>query len=153
MIFTYNAGIIFLPKQFSSCNPFFKECLEFREQSAQVRVWTAEATQLLGQAEATQILGQTPFQAPDIWAPSLPKERCLPERALTARAGEGAILGPRSLRNQSAQVSLRTAKGGQTDCRNDTASGTDPVSGSRHLGTFPAKGEVSTLEGSDCQSR
>jgi hypothetical protein len=31
---------------------------------------TAEATQLLGQAEEIQLLGQTPFQAPDIRAPS-----------------------------------------------------------------------------------
>jgi hypothetical protein len=33
-----------------------------------VRVWTIEATQLLGQAEATQLLGQTQFKAPDIQA-------------------------------------------------------------------------------------
>jgi hypothetical protein len=65
-----------------------------RHQSAQVRVWAAEATQLLGQAEATQLLGQTPFWGPDIWAPSPPEERCSPRRALTAWAGEGAILVP-----------------------------------------------------------
>jgi hypothetical protein len=50
------------------------------------------------------------------------------------------------------QVSSRTAKGERVDCISDTASGTgrsntatgtDPVSGSRHPGTFPAKGEVS----------
>ena len=34
-----------------------------RDKSAQVRVWTTEATQLLGQAEATQLLGQTLFGA------------------------------------------------------------------------------------------
>ena len=33
--------------------------------------------------------------------------------------------------------------------RRDTASGIDPVSGSRHLGTFPTRGEVSAKEGSD----
>ena len=93
--------------------------------------------------KVTQLLGQTPFRAPDIQAPFPPEERCLPGRAPTAGAGEGAILGPRSLKNQFAQVSLLTAKGEQSDCRSDTASGTDPVSGSRHPGTFPARGEVS----------
>ena len=66
------------------------------------------------------------------------------------------MLGPRSLRDQSAQVSSRTAKGEQADCRSDTAtgtgrrdtaSGTDPVSGSRHSGTFPSRGEVSAHPG------
>ena len=70
--------------------------MKFRNlESAQVRVRTAEVTQLLGQEEATQLLGQTPFGATDIRAPSLPEERWPPGRALTARAGEGAILGPR----------------------------------------------------------
>ena len=32
------------------------------QQSARVRVWTREATQLLGQAEVTQFLGQALFQ-------------------------------------------------------------------------------------------
>jgi hypothetical protein len=32
--------------------------------------------------------------------------------------------------------------------RSDTASGTDPISGSRHTGTFPDRAEMSTLEGS-----
>jgi hypothetical protein len=68
------------------------------------------------------------------------------------RAGEGSILGPGSLRDQSAQVSSWTAKGEQADCRSNTdfrtsrsdpASGTDPISGSRHPGTFPSRGEVS----------
>jgi hypothetical protein len=111
-----------------------------RDQSAQVRVQTAEATQLLG---------QNPFQAPDIRAPSLPEERCLPGRALTARAGEEAILCPGSLRDQSMQVSLLIAVEGElADCRNDTASGTDPISGFKHPGTFPA-----TCEGSEHRSR
>jgi hypothetical protein len=51
-------------------------------------------------------------------------------------------LGPGSLRDQSAQVSSWTVKGEQADCRSNTASGTDPVSDSRHPGTFPARGEV-----------
>jgi hypothetical protein len=105
-------------------------------------VWTTEATQLLRQAEATQLLGQTLFQGPDIWAPSLLEESYLPRKALTARAGEGAILGPRSLRDQSAQASSQTAKGESADCRSYTASGTDPISGSRHPGTFPARGDM-----------
>jgi hypothetical protein len=53
-----------------------------------------------------------PFRAPDILAPSLREERC-PRRALTARAGEGAILYPRSLREQSVQVRVRTAEATQ----------------------------------------
>jgi hypothetical protein len=54
--------------------------MKFRNlESAQVRVRTAEVTQLLG---------QTPFQAPDIWAPSLPEERCPSMRTLIAGASE-----------------------------------------------------------------
>ena len=68
-------------------------------------------------------------------------------------AGEGAILCPGSLGDQSAQVSSWTAEGELADWRSYTDSGTDPVSGSRHPGTFPARGEVSAWEGSDCQSR
>ena len=59
-------------------------------------------------AEATLVLGKTPFWAPDIRAPSPPEERYLPGRALTARAGEGAILYPSSLGDQSAPVSSQT---------------------------------------------
>ena len=55
---------------------------------------------------------------------------------------------PGYLRDQSAQVSTQTVKEEQVDCRSNTASGTDPVSGSRHPGTFSARGEVSSLEGS-----
>ena len=55
-----------------------------RDESAQVSLWTAEATQLLGQAEVAQLLGQTLFQAPEIRAPFPPEETCLPGRALTA---------------------------------------------------------------------
>ena len=62
-----------------------------------VSEWTAEAIQLLGQAEVTQLLGQAQFWASDIPAPSLPEERWQPRRAVTPRAGEGAMLSPRSL--------------------------------------------------------
>jgi hypothetical protein len=48
-------------------------------------------------AEETQLLGQNPIWAPDIQAPSLPDERWPPGRALTARAGKGAIFCPGSL--------------------------------------------------------
>jgi hypothetical protein len=71
---------------------------------------TAEGIQLLVQGKVTQLLGQTPFWAPDIWAPSPPKERCLPRRALTTRAGEKAIMCPMSLRDQSVPVSMHTAE-------------------------------------------
>jgi hypothetical protein len=50
-----------------------------------------EATHLLGQA-ATQLLVQTPFWAPDILAPSMPEERCLPSLEGFARAPGKAIL-------------------------------------------------------------
>ena len=35
------------------------------------------------------------------------------------------------------------------DCRSDTASGTGPVLGCRHLGTFPTRGKVAAREGFD----
>jgi hypothetical protein len=40
-------------------------------------------------------------------------------------------------------IKLISGKGEQVDCRSNTASGTNPVSDSRHPGTFPARGEVS----------
>jgi hypothetical protein len=70
-----------------------------RQSHLKNRIWT-EVTQIMGQAEATQLLGQTPFQTPDIQAPSPPEERCLPLRALSEQ--ERAILGPGFLRDQSA---------------------------------------------------
>ena len=77
----------------------------------QVKVRTTEVTKFLGQAEATEFLGQTPFWAPDIWATSLPEERCPPGNALLEQVGKP------SLRDQSAQVRVYIA------------SGTGPVSG------------------------
>jgi hypothetical protein len=74
---------------------------------------------------------------------------CPPRRALTVRTGEGSILCPRSLRDQSVQVSSQTAKGKLADCRSDRASGTEQFSGSRHPGTFPARGEMPAWEGSE----
>ena len=62
-------------------------------------------------------------------------------------------MGPGSVRDQSAQISLQTAKGQQVDRKSDTASGTGPVLGSINPGTFPAREEVSDQEGSDNQSR
>jgi hypothetical protein len=72
----------------------------------QMRVWTTEATELLGQAEAIQLLGQTPFRAPDIRAPSLPEQRCQPDRGPRGGGGcagapRGAISGPGSLIDKS----------------------------------------------------
>jgi hypothetical protein len=61
-------------------------------------------------AEATQLLGQTPFWVPDIWALSLPEERWPPGKALTAWAGEGAILYRGSLRDHFVQVIVQTAE-------------------------------------------
>jgi hypothetical protein len=113
----------------------------------QVRVETTEATQLLGQSEATQLLEQTPFQAPDIQAHFSPEERCLHRRVLSEQVRETSWVQG-SLRDQSAQVSSWTVKGKRAGCRSNTASGTDPISGSRHLGTFPNRGEMYTGEGS-----
>ena len=88
-----------------------------RDQSAEVSSQTAKDEQAdcrsyttLGQAEATQLLGQSLFQAPDIRAPSLPEERCLPKRALPTRADERVILCPASLGDKSVQVSVQTAE-------------------------------------------
>ena len=98
-------------------------------------------TKFLGQAEATEFLGQTPFWAPDIWATSLPEERCPPGNALLEQVGKP------SLRDQSAQVRVYIA------------SGTGPVSG-LHLQPrgrsecqislhFPSRGELACREYSD----
>jgi hypothetical protein len=51
-------------------------------------------------------------------------------------------------------VSQRPVCSGESeDCSSDTASKTGPVLGSRHLGTFLARGEVATWEGFYRQSR
>ena len=113
---------------------------------------TTEATQLLRQAEMTELLGQTPFQAPDIRAPSPPEERCLIGRALTAGGGEGAILCPGSFGDQFAQVSLWTAEAtnllGQALCRAFIFSQEAGLN-VRPLCTFPARGELACREYSD----
>jgi hypothetical protein len=71
-------------------------------------------------------------------------------------------MSPRSLWDQSAQVSSPTMEGERADYRSytaagtgrsNTASGTDPISGSRHPGTFPDRGEETTWEGSDWRNR
>ena len=64
-------------------------------------------------AEVTQLLVQNPFRAPDIWTPFLLEERCPPGRALTAGAGQGAILCLASLRDQSVQVRVLTVEATQ----------------------------------------
>jgi hypothetical protein len=106
-----------------------------------------------GTGRSTQLLGKAPSWAPDIWAPSLSEESCLPRRSLTAWTKEGAILDPGSLGDQSAQVTSQNVEGEWAVCRSDTASGTDPVSGSRHPVTFSARGELSDKEGTDCLNR
>ena len=78
------------------------------------------------------------------------------------RAGEGAILCPGSLRDQSAQISLQTVRVSERTAEvtqllekaeATQLLGIDPVSGSRHPGTFLSRGEVTAQEGSDHQSR
>jgi hypothetical protein len=110
-----------------------------------VRVWTTEATQLLGQAEVTQLLGWTLFQTPDILAPSPQEEKCLHWRALTARAGERAIMCPTSLGDQSVQVSMETAE--ETHLLGQVLFWTFIFSqeaglNARYLCTFPSRGEL-----------
>ena len=103
-------------------------------------------------AEATQLLGQTPFQAPDIWAPSLPEERCPPGRTLTAGAGKGAILFPGSLGDQSVQVRVWTAEAthllGQALFQAFIFIQEAGLK-ARLLRTFPERGELACRENSD----
>jgi hypothetical protein len=70
----------------------------------------------------------------DNWAPSLPEERCPPGRALTGRAGDGAILCPGSHGDQSAQGRVWTTKA--------TASGTSRSYTASGTGPFPARGKL-----------
>jgi hypothetical protein len=81
-----------------------------RDSSAQVRVWTTKATQLLEQREATQLPRQTLFRAPEIQAPSQPDERCPPHWEGLCLSTWVAILDPRSLRDKSLQVRVWTTE-------------------------------------------
>ena len=63
-----------------------------------------------GTGRSDNFWNRPPFQATNIQAPSPPKERCLPGRALIGRAGEGTFLYPGSLGDQSAQVSSLTVE-------------------------------------------
>jgi hypothetical protein len=114
--------------------------------------WTAEATQILGQAEATQILGQTPFPAPDIWETSLTEEMWLPGKALNTRTGEGAILYLRSLGDQSVQVRTQTTEEtyilGQSLFQAFIFSQEAGLN-DRPLCTFPARGDLACREYTD----
>ena len=97
----------------------------------QVRVWTTEATQLLGHAEATQLLGHSPFRAPDIRAPSLPEERywLLPGGLCLSTWGSHlwSWISQRLVcAGESADYRSYTASG---TGRSYTASGIGPVSG------------------------
>jgi hypothetical protein len=115
----------------------------------QVRVWTTETTQLLGQAEVTQLLGQTPFRAPNIRAPSLPEERCLPLTGGLCQSTWMSHLGswiPQRLICTGESVDYRSYTASRKG-RSDTASAADPFSGSRYRGNFPTRGEVSALPG------
>jgi hypothetical protein len=118
--------------------------MKFRNlESAQVRVRTAEVTQLLG---------QTPFQAPDIWAPSPSEERCPTGRALISRAGERDILCPWSLGDQSVKVNIQTAEAthllGQALFRAFIFSQEAGLN-ARPLCTFPERGDLACRKYSD----
>jgi hypothetical protein len=90
-----------------------------------------------------------PFQAPDIQALSQPEEKCPPERALTTRAGEGAILCPASLRDHSVPVSMQTAEAthllGQALFWAFIFSQVAGLN-ARPLCYFPARGELACLQ-------
>ena len=131
-----------------------------RDKSTQVRVWTTEATQLLGQAEAAQHLGKTSFQDPDIQAPSSPEERCLPHPGGLCQSTWGSNLWnwiSQRLVCTGESVDYRRCRASGTG-RNDIASGTDPVLGlhlcpggrskHRYLCTFPER-ELAFREYSD----
>ena len=102
--------------------------------------------------EATHLLGQTPFQAPDILAPSPPEERCLYQRALTFRAGERAILCPASLGDQSVQVSMQTSEAthllGQALFQAFIFTQEAGLN-TKYLCTFPSRGSLACREYSD----
>jgi hypothetical protein len=94
-------------------------------------VWNKEATQLLRQAEVTQLLRQTPFMEPDMWAPFLPEERCLPHLGGLCQSTQGSHLGSWIPQRQvctaeSLDYRSYTASGAS---RSNTASGTGPISG------------------------
>jgi hypothetical protein len=96
-----------------------------------------------------QILGQIPFWAPDIWAPYQPEERWPPRRALTTRTGEGAILCPGSLRDQSAQVRMQTAEATyllRQALFQAFIFSQEAGLNTRPLCTFPARGELAYRE-------
>jgi hypothetical protein len=86
--------------------------------------------------------GENPFRAPDIWAPSLPEQRCTPSPGGLWLSTWGSNLGswiPQRL----------VCTGESVDYRSYTASGTDHYLGSRHPGTFPARRKVSVQPGWD----
>jgi hypothetical protein len=126
-----------------ACDRAFLCPMSLGDQSAQVRVWTTEATQLLG---------LIPFWAPVTQATSPPEKRCLPRKALTTRPGERAIFCPASLREQSAKVSTQTAEAthllGQALFRAFIFSQEAGLN-ARPLCTFPARGEHACRENSD----
>ena len=81
-----------------------------------------------------------------------PEERFLPRRALTTRAGERAILCPVSLKDQSEQVSMKTAEAthllGQSLFQAFIFSQEAGLN-ARYLYTFHAKEELTCREYSD----
>ena len=125
----------------------------------QVSTWTTEGDQVdcrgntaSGTGRSNTASGTNPFPAPDIWAPSPPEEKWPPVRALTARAGEEAILCPWSLRDQSVQVNTQAAE--ETHLLGKALFWAFIFSQeaglkARPLCTFPTRGEIACREYSD----
>ena len=118
---------LFLPGIFLDwCNILFTlfKVLKVRRWETSLRRWECglQRLQLLGQAEATQLLGQTMFRAPDIQAPSLPKERCPLRLGRLCQSTWGSHLW--------SWISQRLVCAGESaDYRRYTGSGTGPVLG------------------------
>jgi hypothetical protein len=101
-----------------------------------------------------QLLRQTPFWTTDIWAPFLPEERCPPHPGRLCQRTWGSNLGsriPPRLVCAGESVDYRSYTASGTG-RSNTTAGADPVSGSRHLDPFAARGEVSADLGGLFQS-
>jgi hypothetical protein len=109
-------------------------------ESAQMRVWTTEANSFWDRQKSHSFWGR-----PSFWLqtsrhlPCQSRGICPALEGFAGAPGE-AILVSRCLSKWECGLQELTASG---TGRSHTASGADPVSGSRHLGTFLARGEVS----------
>jgi hypothetical protein len=79
---------------------------------------------------------------------------CVKKKKKNERRGGGSDCRSRGVSHLVSWVPQRLVCAGESaDCRSNTASGTGPILGSRHSGTFTDRGKVAPWEGSDHQSR